>query len=215
MSPELVQLILVLALFCLLRVALGKSKKERPRLFQTLRYIAVGSLVVFMIATYAASHGYYIQGYRSHSLLFLFAALAAIVYALVDRLSLTPTRFVFFAHACFMLVCSYALVLEMIADYHLHFFYSDKHFRIEDDSGLHIMHPRQPPALFVKHGLYERKFRMNDFGGGKWTNKADLEKLYIRQISHNEVLVHYYLHKGSNSAIRNACDSFVMRYTFN
>lgn len=149
-------LLLPFLVFCL-RAAMGQSDKF-TKTIKVSRIVFVSLIVLFSTLLTIENINYYLVGYRSTSIVYLFTAISGLVYTLSDRRFILTSikRIILNSIAAVFMMGVVFLVVEMLEDFNKQMIYSDSRFRLES-TGKGPLSPCGLPKLFVKNGLFERK----------------------------------------------------------
>lgn len=122
------------------------------------RIVFVSMIVLFSTLLAIENINYYLVGYRSTSIVYLFTAITGIICTLSDRRFILNSfkRIILNLIAVIFMMGVVFLIVEMLEDFNKQMIYSDSKFRLES-TGKAPMSPRGLPSLFVKNGLFERK----------------------------------------------------------
>jgi hypothetical protein len=136
----------------------AKTNTVLTKLARSSRGIFIGLFLLYAFLLLIENYNYYLIGYRSTSIVYIFSALAGIVYVLAD----TRTILVAFKRILLNLIALGFmaglpfLIIEIFLDFQDQLIYSNYKFRLEmDNRGM--MSPCGLPVLFEKNFPIERK----------------------------------------------------------
>jgi hypothetical protein len=152
------------------------------------------------------NHHIYFRGYRSTSIIFILICLTGIILNLFypSVKNLVAIIIISIQAIALTICCIFAFFLtwEVVADYDDQLYYNDSKYRLEETSR-GIMRSCGLPSLFVKNGIFEKKYELNKTDGwGICFVKKEVKSVVITELTHDSVSVIIY-HTKEDSTISN------------
>lgn len=127
-------------------------------LFRILLGIQFCLLLMSVSAFILVEYNIYWRGYRSTSIIIITTAITGLLcFWLYKGKSFVPFVFIVLIETLFAAI----LVFDMDGNYKQNLYYNDNKYRLENTQRL-IMSHSSLPDLFVKNGLFEKKYILND-----------------------------------------------------
>ena len=174
------------------------------------------TLILYISTFILEKYNLYWRGYRSTSFIFIFFAIFSIIsyWTLpVKNLLITiPSAFLIF----FLTALSTLIIFEVVGDYQNQLFYDSSKYRLED-ANRGFMAPYQLPKLFVKNGLFEKRYTIDGSSDNPSKlssakvriSKDKIIKIEVKEYSKDKVSILFYHSEDTNSIKKNPLEFIV------
>lgn len=177
-------LLLVVVITSLLPLFFRRKIHERlHRLNFSLKWLGLVCIIINLLlftTLIMANYNYYWRGFLSTSIILILACLITLLYYYYFN-KVSDFIWTFLTVYLFILIpASQIIILNSIYAFNENVFYNDSNYRLEETFNGIIAH-QQLPKLFVKKGLFERKYLEEK--GSPWVvlNKDDSKSIEIEK----------------------------------
>jgi hypothetical protein len=178
--------ILIALVFIGVRFLFKKAGIYLPNvLFKILLGIQLCLLLLSVSAFILSEYNIYWRGYRSTSIIIITTAITGLLcFWLYKGKSFVPFAFVVFVETFIAAI----LVFDMDGSYTESRYYDNNKFRLENTDRFIMGHPCLPD-LFVKEGLFEKKYKLNRMYPPYILSISQIKKVHITEVGERKVRI--------------------------
>ena len=195
--------ILPVAFFLLVKATLNSFAFKATKQMQSV----TAALLIFSIGLYISSiilseKNIYFRGYRSTTFIFLFMNAMGFIFCLVYSPKAYTAKNLMFLFYLIIIPCSIIssyLVFEL-SDYNRNLIYDNGNYRLENAK--RFISPASLPNLYIKNGIFEKKFTIPIDSYIEDLNKPDIDSVLLSEKGSDSLIIAFY-HKKDKIELKN------------